>query len=106
MSFEIGEIVTYKDKKYEVVGLSTMVWEDDGEPEWKITHEIQEVAIADIHEGVTYQKPAWLPVGEIKSIKPEYTAPFLNGIDESLDKLSIRRTSYPKAQSKSNNKDT
>ena len=82
--FEIGEIVIYRGKKYEVVGLSTMVKEDDGEPEWKITHEIQEVAIADIHEDVTWQKPAWLPVREIKSTKPEYTAPFLDGIDVSL----------------------
>jgi hypothetical protein len=89
--FEIGEIVTYRGKEYEVVGLSTMVWEDDGEPEWKITHEIQEVAIADIREGVTWQKPAWLPVREIKSTKPVYTAPFLDGIDESLDKLTIRK---------------
>lgn len=90
-TYEIGEIVTYKGRKYEVVGLSTMVKEDDGEPEWKITHEIQEVAIAEYRVGITYQKPAWLPVGEIKSTRPEYTAPFLDGIDESLGKLTIRK---------------
>ena len=64
---QIGDIVSYNGNglDYEVVGLSTMVKEDDGEPEWKITHEIQEVAIADIHDGVTYQKPAWIPIEHI-----------------------------------------
>lgn len=71
----IGDDVDYNGKTYEVVGLSTMKNNHDGEPEWTITHDIQEVAIADKYDGVTYQKPAWLTIEQLThpSSKEEVT---------------------------------
>lgn len=60
---DIGDIVQYCNQgRYEVVGLSTMIPCDDGEPEWKVTHIVQEVAIVDVSEETTYQKPCWVSV--------------------------------------------
>jgi hypothetical protein len=46
---------------YIVVGVSRMIYDEDceGEPEWKITHDVQEVAIAKEMEGDSFQKPSW-----------------------------------------------
>lgn len=64
---QIGDTVKYFNKDYLVVGLSTMIYDESctGEPEWKITHEIQEVAIADNYDGISYQKPCWVKVNEV-----------------------------------------
>ena len=46
---------------YIVVGISQMVYDEDceGEPEWKNTKEVQEVAIAKEFDEISYQKPSW-----------------------------------------------
>jgi len=63
---KIGDTVSYLNQgEYEVVGLSTMMRDDPGEPEWKITHSMKEVAIADIYKGITYQKPCWVSVKDV-----------------------------------------
>ena len=68
---KIGDTVSYLNQgEYEVVGLSTMMPDDPGEPEWKITHTIKEVAIADIHKGITYQKPCWVSIKDVALLEP------------------------------------
>jgi uncharacterized phage protein (TIGR01671 family) len=52
-------------KMWSVVGISYMKYdaECEGEPEWKITDEIQEVAVREIGTvGITFEKPLWLPI--------------------------------------------
>lgn len=69
---KLGDKIQAFGGEYVIVGLSRMVYDDDctGEPEWKITHEIQEIAIAKDHEGDSYQKPSWHKVSEL--ISPSY----------------------------------
>lgn len=79
---KIGDTVSYLNQgEYEVVGLSTMMRDDPGEPEWKITHSIKEVAIADIYKGITYQKPCWVSVKDVAPIEPKET-PHSESINE------------------------
>lgn len=58
----MGDIVIYGNREYIVVGLSNMIYDEtcEGEPELKITKELQEVAIADKFNDISYQKPCWL----------------------------------------------
>lgn len=69
MNIKIGDFVKYEnqEEEYVVVGLSTMIYDKDceGEPEWKITHEIQEVAIAGYYSDVSFQKPSWVNVKDV-----------------------------------------
>lgn len=67
----IGQKVSWKDQPYYICGLSTMVYDEDctGEPEWKITKEIQEVALVEpFNEGNEreFHKPHWVGASEVK----------------------------------------
>ena len=70
MEINIGDKIQAFGKEYIVVGLSTMIYDNDctGEPEWKITKEIQEVAIAKEYDTITFQKPCWCKISEITLI--------------------------------------
>jgi hypothetical protein len=62
-TIKIGDKVKAFGEDYIVVGLSTMVHDEDcdGEPEWKITKEIQEISLAkDYGTEISYQKPNWI----------------------------------------------
>lgn len=63
----LGERVKAYGKEYEIVGLSRMMYDGDciGEPEWKITKELQKVAVAEIYDHITFQKPAWINKAEL-----------------------------------------
>lgn len=65
----IGQRLNIFKGDYVVVGTSTMVYDEDceGEPEWKITDEVQEVAIAQYYNDTSYQKPCWLKVTALQS---------------------------------------
>lgn len=94
---KIGDTVSYLNQgEYEVVGLSTMMPDDPSEPEWKITHTIKEVAIADIHKGIAYQKPCWVSVKDIAPLEPreETTDPLeelQQTLQDALEKLEEMR---------------
>ena len=68
VSWYIGQTLNVYGAEHVVVGISTMIYDTDceGEPEWKITDEIQEVAIAIKYPHTTYQKPCWLKVSELE----------------------------------------
>lgn len=74
-NINIGDKVTYStyDDEYVVVGLSQMIYDEDcaGEPEWKITNEIQEVAIAKYYPETSYQKPSWVSIKDVYKLKQE-----------------------------------
>ena len=58
----LGKKIKAFGGKYIIVGISQMVYDEDceGEPEWKMTKEIQEVAIAEEFDGeYSFQKPSW-----------------------------------------------
>lgn len=57
----IGKKVQAFGEEYIVVGISTMIYDEDceGEPEWKITKEVQEIAIAKDYDEISFQKPSW-----------------------------------------------
>ena len=57
----LGKKIQAFGEDYIVVGVSRMIYDEDceGEPEWKITHDVQEVAIAKEMEGDSFQKPSW-----------------------------------------------
>ena len=65
----IGQRLKIFKGDYVVVGVSTMVYDEDceGEPEWKITDQVQEVAIAIYYNDTSYQKPCWLKVSELQA---------------------------------------
>lgn len=65
----VGQRLKVFKGDYVVVGISTMVYDEDcdGEPEWKITDQIQEVAIAQYYNYTSYQKPCWLKVTALQS---------------------------------------
>lgn len=65
----IGRRIKVYNDDHVVVGTSTMVYDKDceGEPEWKITDQIQEVAIAKYYSDISYQKPCWLKVTALQS---------------------------------------
>ena len=67
MNYQIGDKVKTKYGEYIIVGISTMIYDKDceGEPEWKITKEVQEIAIAKDYPIISYQKPSWISVKEI-----------------------------------------
>lgn len=67
--YNIGDKVKAFGDEYVIVGISTMIYDKDctGEPEWKITKEIQEVAIAKDYPHVTYQKPSWINIKELQN---------------------------------------
>lgn len=67
--YKLNDKIKAFGKEYIIVGLSQMVYDEDctGEPEWKITHEIQEIAIATYCDGISYQKPSWHKLSEIVS---------------------------------------
>lgn len=74
----INDLIIYKPdgKKYVVVGLSTMIYDEfcAGEPEWKHTHKIQEVAISEPFKGIIFRKPSWVNINEVakhQSLKRE-----------------------------------
>lgn len=75
-TMNIGDKVEYMGREYFVCGLSTMVYDDDctGEPEWKITKEIQEVAIVEpFYQDRDYEfhKPAWVNIIDVKKLSKE-----------------------------------
>lgn len=59
--WHLGKKINVFDGTYIVVGLSQMIYDEDceGEPEWKITKEVQEVAIAQEYDDISFQKPSW-----------------------------------------------
>lgn len=63
----IGSKVIAYGQEYIIVGLSTMVYDQDcsGEPEWKITKDVKEVAITKDYLEISFQKPAWISVNEV-----------------------------------------
>ena len=65
----LGKKVNIFGGDYIVVGLSQMIYDEDceGEPEWKITKEIQEVAIAEPFEDYSFQKPSWHTVTKLRT---------------------------------------
>ena len=65
----LGKKVNVFDGEYIVVGLSQMIYDEEceGEPEWKITKEIQEVAIAKEYDKVTFQKPSWHTITQLQA---------------------------------------
>lgn len=69
---KLGDKIKAFGHEYEIVGLSRMVYDKDceGEPEWKITKEIQEVAIAKIYSDVSFQKPTWIKL-EVLTLSPK-----------------------------------
>lgn len=71
---KIGDFVEYGKDKYFICGLSTMIYDDDcdGEPEWKITKTIQEVALVEpFSKGRVYEfhKPLWVRVTGVKLLE-------------------------------------
>ena len=78
MEPKLGDIVFFREETYEVVGLSRMIYDKDceGEPEWKITETLQEVAIALPGlgvAGVSFQKPCWVSPSELSQEKKQTT---------------------------------
>jgi hypothetical protein len=63
----MGRLFSLKGETYQVVGQSRMIYDKDceGEPEWKITSRVQQVAIARYYKGISMQKPCWLSVQEV-----------------------------------------
>ena len=62
----LGQKVKLYGSEYVVVGLSMMDRVNcDGEPEWRITEDIQEVAVAEPFKDISYQKPSWVSVKEL-----------------------------------------
>jgi hypothetical protein len=63
----LGKKIQAFGGEYIVVGVSHMIYDEDceGEPEWKITNEIQEVAIATPFEDHSFQKPSWHKVSAL-----------------------------------------
>lgn len=55
----IGKKVHVFNEDFVVVGITTMTYDNEGEPEWKITNTVQEVALVKYCEGISYQKPTW-----------------------------------------------
>jgi hypothetical protein len=58
-------------KNYVICGVSTMIYDEDcaGEPEWKHTKEIQEIAVIEPFEGDRiFAKPSWIKVKDL----PDY----------------------------------
>lgn len=69
MKLPIGEIVKYNGKNWVIVGASCMLNEENGEPEWKITKQIQEIALAEPFDNESWQKPFWISVKDYLSGK-------------------------------------
>jgi len=76
----LGKKIKAFGEDYVVVGLSQMIYDEDceGEPEWKITKEIQEVAIALEYDYISFQKPSWHSVVELQSLEKELSAEVLS----------------------------
>lgn len=58
-------------KMWQVVGISQMIYDKDceGEPEWKHTNEVQEIAIREPSESITMEKPLWVSIENFELVE-------------------------------------